>query len=109
MVRDLVMVLNMDDWIGVRFVGVSAWRVSGVIVLDTDLVEGALVEESRLSTNLRTSSFMTLPSLPDPLMWRMSTAWVLRSPRTAGVARDACFDLGASAGTSDACAAGASA
>lgn len=110
MFRDFVIALNMDDWTGVRLVTVSDWRVSGVMDDWVDgVVESALVGESLFSTNLSTSSFITRPSLPVPFTSRISTPWVFRSPRTAGVARDAYFDLGASVGTSDACNAGASA
>jgi hypothetical protein len=42
----------------------------------------------------------TRPSLPVPLISRMSTLCVLRRPRTAGVARDACLDLGISTSSS---------
>lgn len=94
MFRDLVIVLNICDWIGVRLTIDSACRVSG----DAETGAGTDVGtgESLSATNLRTSSFITRPSLPVPLISRMFTPWLFSSPRTAGTARDACFVLGVS-------------
>lgn len=81
---------------GVSLVSVSVCLVSGD---DTGAVNvGALLEavESLVSMCRRTSSFMTRPSLPVPVISRMSILCVLRRPRTAGVASEACFDFGAS-------------
>lgn len=86
MFRDLVMVLNMADWMGVSLVSVSVCAVLSDVVAGTGT--------SFDSTSLSTSSFRTRPSLPVPVMSRMLMPCVLRRPRTAGVARDACFDRG---------------
>lgn len=97
MFRDLVIVLNICDWIGVRLTIDSACRVSG----DTETEVGTDVGsagESLSATNFSTSSFITRPSFPVPLISRMFTPWLFNSPRTAGTARDACFVLGISSG-----------
>lgn len=98
MFKDLVIVLNICDWNGVRLAIDSVCRVSGDTETGAGMNDG--LGESLSATNLITSSFITRPSFPVPLTSRMLTPWLFNSPRTAGTARDACFDLGASLGTS---------
>ena len=104
MVKDLVMVLNIWDWMWVSGCVDSTCCESLIAVARIPLV-AALVEVvdgvgpvasgcSFCETNLRTSSFKTRPSLPVPVMSRMLRLCVLSMPRTAGVAREACFDCG---------------
>lgn len=85
---------------GVRLTSDSVCLVSGVM----DGAAGVAIGdtgESLFSTYLRTSSLRTRPSLPVPVTSRMFSPWVLRRPRTAGVARDACLDFGVSVISSD--------
>lgn len=98
MFRDLVIVLNICDWIGVRLTVASDCRVSGDPETGAGTEVGA-VGESLWATKFSTSSFITRPSLPVPLTSRMFTPWLFNSPRTAGTARDACFVLGVSSRT----------
>ena len=74
---------------GVSLVSVSiCWP--GVVDMADEVVEPMA---SLDSTNLSTSSLRTRPSFPVPVMSRMLMSCVLSRPRTAGVARDACFDF----------------
>ena len=62
-------------------------------VVDVEGVEEGGVE-SLAAANLWTSSLRTRPSLPLPVTWDMSTSSSFKRPRTAGVAKAACFPVG---------------